>query len=384
MSASSNPCLLRFGRIGDMVLQSVLLHLLSRRYGRACTLIGTGSWSRDLFDAAPEVAHVECLRWRHAPFALNPEHWRLIRRLQNISGPIYVSEEVPRQLEKIRWLLTRAGIPDERCVFPTVQTVAARHWVDRLNLLGALTPREFEGRVRDAGLGDFLFAPRLHVALADRDDCTRWLHARGWTGLPIVLIQPGNRRNMRRFASRKSDPKAWPLQHWCDVLRFIRERMKNAQILLCGAPAESRMLKQICAASGVDCVEVVTHQLPLRRFMALAERAHSMISIDTGPAHIAAALGCPLVVLYGAEPVSLWRRRSPFDVPIVELGGEPESISIKQLSPEAVMEAWSSMIAAPCQGNSLGARLSSSTASRQYREKQTGPDHSREATTYSA
>lgn len=34
--------------------------------------------------------------------------------------------------------------------------------------------------------------------------------------------------------------------------------------------------------------------------MALLQRAHSMISVDTGPAH-AAALDCPLVVILGVH-----------------------------------------------------------------------------------
>jgi len=377
MRSTANPCLLRFGRIGDMVLQSVLLHLLSRRYGQACALFGAGTWSQELFAAAPEVARVECLRWRHAPFALNPEHWHLIAQLRNMSGPIYVSEDVPRQLDKIKWLLRHAGIAEERCVFPTAQTLDAPHWVDRLNLLGTLTPRAFEGHVRDADRDDFWSAPRLHVAYADRRDCARWTAARDWTGTPLVLIQPGNRRSMRRFGSRKSDPKAWPPQHWFAVLRFVRERVRNAQILLCGAPSESRMLEQLRASSGVDRVDVMTHQLPLRRFMALAERAHSMISIDTGPAHIAAAVGCPLVVLYGPEQVSCWRRRSPFDVPIVELGGKPESASVKQLGPEVVMEAWSSIVSVRRSHNSPTSSERNSDAPSGYRKSEAEKNVSR-------
>jgi ADP-heptose:LPS heptosyltransferase len=40
----------------------------------------------------------------------------------------------------------------------------------------------------------------------------------------------------------------------------------------------------------------------------LCEPAHRMICIDTGPAHAAAALGLPQVVLFGGQPQS---RRLP-------------------------------------------------------------------------
>jgi heptosyltransferase-2/heptosyltransferase-3 len=46
---------------------------------------------------------------------------------------------------------------------------------------------------------------------------------------------------------------------------------------------------------GSPRVKAVADQLPLRRLFALLTRAHSMIRVDTGPAHAAAALGCAIV-----------------------------------------------------------------------------------------
>ena len=73
------------------------------------------------------------------------------------------------------------------------------------------------------------------------------------------------------------------------------------------------------------CDNVVVVGNGLRELFALAEAASSMISVDTGPAHAAAALSLPLVVLYGAEMPSQWLPRSPFGTPVVGLGGPPVS-----------------------------------------------------------
>ena len=51
----------------------------------------------------------------------------------------------------------------------------------------------------------------------------------------------------------------------------------------------------------------VADDLPLRRLLALLSMAHSCISVDTGPAHAAAALDCPLVVLFGKASPSRFR-----------------------------------------------------------------------------
>jgi heptosyltransferase-2/heptosyltransferase-3 len=52
----------------------------------------------------------------------------------------------------------------------------------------------------------------------------------------------------------------------------------------------------------------VAGELPLPRLLALLRVAHSCVSLDSGPAHAAAAVGCPVVVLLGrADP----RRNAP-------------------------------------------------------------------------
>ena len=65
------------------------------------------------------------------------------------------------------------------------------------------------------------------------------------------------------------------------------------------------------------------------------EMAHSMVSVDTGPAHMAAAVGCALVVLYGFESGAVWARRSAKARLILELGGQPENRAASEIRPGA-------------------------------------------------
>ncbi len=79
--------------------------------------------------------------------------------------------------------------------------------------------------------------------------------------------------------------------------------------------------------------------------------AHSLISLDTGPAHAAAALGCPLVVLAGrADPrrnrpigppqrvrvVTAWEERDWPESPHVWF----ETHDLGAIPVDAVFEAW--------------------------------------------
>ena len=71
-----------------------------------------------------------------------------------------------------------------------------------------------------------------------------------------------------------------------------------------------------------------------------------MISADSGPAHCAAALGVPLVVLYGTQSSRVWLPRSATGSPVVAVGGPPHFERAQQISVSAVFGAWCSLIEA--------------------------------------
>lgn len=338
--AATAPLLIRFGRIGDMVLQLPLLHLLRRRYGQPCRLLTSGGWSASLFASCDDVGELWELRERHMPLLLSPERWRAIARLRGHRGPVYVSEDSQRQLPKIRRMLALARIDARRCRFlDELPPRSGEHWVEHLLRLGAKTPAAFEGHAVPAS-GDACRAPRLTLTPADVRDRDAWIDGRGLRGRPIVLLQPGNRRVLRHRRVRAGDPKNWPLANWCTVLRTMATDLPRAALVLCGAPDEIAILERIRAAAGAPGMDIVCETLPLRRLMAVLGMARCLVSVDTGPAHIAAAVGCPLVVLYGNESPLRWSRRSPFHRPVIELGGPPLYQSASEIPIGAVVDAW--------------------------------------------
>ncbi len=337
---STTPLLIRFGRIGDMVLQTPLLHLLHRRFGQPCRLLTSGPWSRPLFAGNPDVAEIWQLRTRHVPFLLSPERWRLVAALRKHEGPIYVSEDSERQLPKIRRLLRLGAIAPDRCIYLGDSKIEDPHWVERLLRFAAMTPPALRAEDYPVSPSAAWSAPRLDVHPADRIDRDTWLQRRGLTGLPLVLLQPGNKRAIKWRRARTQDSKAWPTARWVTLLQAMRSAHPEACLLLCGSSREEPLLRDIRRLANIAGVEIAAGDLPLRRLLAVMEIAHSMVAVDTGPAHMAAAVGCPLVVLYGAESPSLWGRRSPMHRPVVELGGPPEHHAVEQISLDLVVDAW--------------------------------------------
>jgi len=337
------PTIFFFCRLGDMVMLTSLLNLLHQRYGRPCQVIGTGSWTAAVYAGNPDVGGVWSFH-RHLPFLLE-RSWLKVRRALRDSapGPIYICERHYRQLPRIRRILRWSGIDPKRCVYLSDEAVTgSEHLVDRLVRLGTRTPAALKATDYPAPALSAIDGPRLYVLPAEKAARDAWLRAQGWYGHKLILIQPGNHRSMgpqrARWRRLNSDDKWWPLERWAALLQRIHDQREKTLLVLRGSPEELPMLEEIRAAAHRP--RVVVAGIGLRELFALCDTAHSMISVDTGPAHAAAALSLPLVVLYGAETPRYWLPRTPSGSPVVAVGGPPLATRADQVPVEAVFEAW--------------------------------------------
>jgi ADP-heptose:LPS heptosyltransferase len=347
MSASPLcPIVIWFGRVGDMIMLTALLEILHRRFGRACWVVGAGSWSREIYAEQPDVAATLWLH-RYTPFALDPRWWRTMLQLRRRRhAPVYVCDTDPRKLASIRRLLRWAGVDPRRCVFliDEPSAMAQMHWVDRLVSLGRLTPAALHESDYPWPAPPPRCAPQLTLSSQARSAGDEWMRRHDVRERALVLLQPGNRRTMRgrSLRIRGSDDRFWPVDRWASLIHRIHERLPDARIVLCGAAREALLLEWIESAAGLP--EVVLRGLPFPGLFALCARAHSVISIDTGTAHAAAALGAPMVVLFGSTPPAQVTPRSPCGSPVIGVGGAPLLPRVDELPVEAVFEAWSRLL----------------------------------------
>ncbi len=101
--------------------------------------------------------------------------------------------------------------------------------------------------------------------------------------------------------------KRWPPERFGEVARRVRDVYGWTSIVLWG-PGEADLAAAVVAASGGAAVSAP--QTTFNDVLALAGAARVMVSGDTGPLHLAAAAGCPIVALFGPTTPE---RNGPWD-----------------------------------------------------------------------
>jgi heptosyltransferase-1 len=107
--------------------------------------------------------------------------------------------------------------------------------------------------------------------------------------------------------------KRWPPARFGAVASALRARYGLTSIALWG-PGEETLAADVAAAS--DGAAIVAPRTTIADVVALARGAALMISGDTGPTHIAAAVGTPIVGLYGPTRPSRNGPWSPQDITV--------------------------------------------------------------------
>lgn len=338
-ATAPRPLLVRFAAFGDAVLLTPLIRQLQARFGAPVDLLSSGPWTRPLLQGQPGVGEITILRSRRAPYWLSLDQQHAVRWLRaRGAGPTWFADMNPVG----RSLLTRAGIRDELIVdaqqFPFLPR---EHTVDRWWRFAAQTPAALQGRMPDSP-PPVLQGCEIVVPQSARDELQRWLVARRLDDRPLLLVQAGNKRTMRAGPrKRATNTKYWPEENWAAVIRGMRDVHPGHAIVLIGAGHELAFNHDIIRLCGVVDVHNAADDLPVPRLLALMERAESLLTVDSGPAHAAAAVGCPLVDLFGKASVDEYRPRGQQGADVIcltgSIDGQPDMLGIRV---DSVLDAW--------------------------------------------
>ena len=124
---------------------------------------------------------------------------------------------------------------------------------------------------------------------------TRVLNEKGIaSGEPYAVLQPGARLTTMR----------WPAEKFAEIARWLRKSHGVASVVNLGRGDDE--LASVVRRALSDSA-VIAESFDARELIALVARARLFVGNDSGPAHVAAAAGCPCVVIFSSTNPSEWR-----------------------------------------------------------------------------
>ena len=126
----------------------------------------------------------------------------------------------------------------------------------------------------------------------DKETVAKELAAMGVSGKPLIGFNPGAFRPSRR----------WPPEYWRKLAALLLEKYPAALVVVTGSPGEKELADSLRVS---DRVVPLAGKFTTRESAALYSRLDLFITNDTGPMHLAAAVGTKTVCIFG--PGDHWR-----------------------------------------------------------------------------
>ena len=180
-----------------------------------------------------------------------------------------------------------------------------------------------------AALGVTGQAIRWNLPLSESDRTwavTQLSRSRG----PVLAVNPGASKAERE----------WPAARWIEVIRTAQDRW-GVQVVLTGGPGarERATGEKIMHAVSGGVTNLIGATTP-KQLAALLEKCACLAAPDTGPVHLAVAVGTPVVGLYAVAPPQL---SGPYLYPELVINRFPEAVrNILGRDPSTV--AWTTRV----------------------------------------
>jgi ADP-heptose:LPS heptosyltransferase len=103
--------------------------------------------------------------------------------------------------------------------------------------------------------------------------------------------------------------KRWPAEHWRRLLEYLSADGR-AVVVLVGTADDSQTARAVLGFSPPDNATDWTGRFTIDELAAVLQQADVVVGADSGPAHLAAAVGTPVVALFsGTNNVQQWQPR---------------------------------------------------------------------------
>ena len=289
-----NILIIKLRHIGDVLLSTPVLRALREAYPDARLTMLVNRGTEEILAHNPDVNEVVCLEkgsW--------DAQWRFVQSLRRRAFDCVI-DLTDGDRSAVISLATGAPM--------RVGFNAEHRWRGLLYSAVAAPRPTDQHRVeydlcalRHLGLDPKPGTPVLYVSHAENVAVETWLRESGLTSStnapPLLWLQPGARYSL----------KVWPHERFVELADRLTDRF-SCRVLLGGDQREREIAEQI-ARNMREPPKVVAGKLSLLQFAALVKRCALFVGNDGGAMHIAAAMGTPVVALFGPTYPRRWGPR---------------------------------------------------------------------------
>jgi ADP-heptose:LPS heptosyltransferase len=289
-----------FMGLGDLVMFTPILRALRAHDPGAQLSVVARSDTAPLFQHTSLADRVHAVdrnayrRWRDVlSVAAGAEAARLLRFLREYPVDLGIVQDYSPFALWVAGSALAAGGARRRLGFAASDRAGA--WLtDRLPYDPAVVAHEtarYEAILTRLGIPRGETTLDVAVTQVERVDAQNFLRSAGIeSGERVIGIHPGSNVALKR----------WPAERFVEVAVAITEQ-KLGRLLLVGGPSERETAERIATrCRAVNAVGRTT----VRQLVGLATVMDVLITPDSGPMHIAAAVGTPTIALFGpTDPV---------------------------------------------------------------------------------
>lgn len=280
--------------ISQVMLATPMLTALKQAYPRARFDWAVSEWARPAIAGNPHLTELVSV----GETAVSQQSWGDIQRLiQQLRQERYDTCFIPGRSSLLAYIAWRAGIPQRIGInahgrgfahtLPVSPPPGERHaaaiYLALARAVGIDTGQE--GRLPMA----FYPSDAARTAVTRRliDDLE-------WLGdVPLIILHPGGGHGSIYADTRKR----WPVERFVRLGNYL-VRKHEARLLLVGSRQDQPLAADIVGMMPVPVADW-TGRVSLSEIGALGEMADLYVGNDTGPTHIAAAVGCPTLAIFG-------------------------------------------------------------------------------------
>ena len=280
--------------LGDVVMATPALRAIRRHFGSGARLIGImRPHLADVLVGTPWLNE----QWYFNPRAKDAEarHWSLIRKMRR--EQIDMAVLLPNSMRTA--ILARMGGAKQRIGYSRYgRGPLLTQKIRSPQIHGLSTPCpmvDYFLKISEA-LGCPPESRRLELATTPDDE-----HA-----ADLVWERLGLRTDGRVVALNSSgafgSAKVWPEEHCAELAHRVASTLDYDVLVMCG-PKERRSARTIVDRAAHPRVFSMANQpIDIGTAKACIRRVKLMVSTDSGPRHVAAAFGKPVITLYGPMP----------------------------------------------------------------------------------